>query len=201
MRGKRTNLLFASVVLLAAASPCGRGVCSPPLPKPPTRRSISQPPRDLSRRRRRRDHHRPAPAALPVSPARSTSSGGRRDGVRSPRRWRAPDAPRPRRSGAGSSWAPRSSWRSSARRSSLPGPMPTSCGRRCGGGIYGLPCRSAVWFLLAPLALGPAAVTTPGYLLTAIALAVAGGAHMPHPAQRRAARRRRRRDDAAGHGR
>jgi len=36
----------------------------------------------------------------------------------------------------------------------------------------------AIWFLLAPLALGPVAVRIPGYLLTAIALAIAGGAHL-----------------------
>ena len=35
-----------------------------------------------------------------------------------------------------------------------------------------------IWFLLAPLALGPAAVSTPGYLLTAAVLAVAGGVHI-----------------------
>ena len=36
----------------------------------------------------------------------------------------------------------------------------------------------AIWFLLAPLALGPAAVRAPGYLLTATALTLAGGAHL-----------------------
>jgi diguanylate cyclase (GGDEF)-like protein len=36
----------------------------------------------------------------------------------------------------------------------------------------------AIWFLLAPLALGPVAVETPGYLLTAAVLAAAGGAHV-----------------------
>ena len=36
----------------------------------------------------------------------------------------------------------------------------------------------AAWFLLAPLALGPVAVLVPGYVLTAIALAVSGGAHL-----------------------
>jgi diguanylate cyclase (GGDEF)-like protein len=35
-----------------------------------------------------------------------------------------------------------------------------------------------IWFLLAPLALGTAAVNITGYLLTAITLAVAGGAHL-----------------------
>jgi hypothetical protein len=35
-----------------------------------------------------------------------------------------------------------------------------------------------LWFLLAPLALGPAAVRTPGHLLTAAVLAAAGGAHI-----------------------
>ena len=35
-----------------------------------------------------------------------------------------------------------------------------------------------IWFLLAPVALGPAAVRTPGYLMTAAMLAVAGGAHI-----------------------
>jgi diguanylate cyclase (GGDEF)-like protein len=35
-----------------------------------------------------------------------------------------------------------------------------------------------IWFLLAPLALGPAAVTLPGYLATAGVLALAGGAHV-----------------------
>jgi diguanylate cyclase (GGDEF)-like protein len=35
-----------------------------------------------------------------------------------------------------------------------------------------------IWFLLAPLALGPAAVTAPGLLLTSMTLAAAGSAHL-----------------------
>src|SRR4051812_4592362 len=36
----------------------------------------------------------------------------------------------------------------------------------------------AIWFLLAPLVLGPAAVRTPGYVATAVVLGIAGGAHL-----------------------